>query len=114
VTDETAGGDNRQIRVRVRVGGTAGFVHSGGHTAHTGDILVAEAVSQVVEALAPHRWNSSARVLLGGDPVYGRQQGNRAFARAAPIVPGRPRAGYGVAITLAVDPATTPASVGIR
>lgn len=101
------------IHVKVHIGGTkTGTSYSGGHVSHTGQLMFDDAISTGVFALAPYSTDTDARTFDSGDRVYTEQGGKRSplkLSRLGASVSD----GYLGTITLKVDPAATPAAVGV-
>lgn len=106
-------GRTTHVHIKVHVGGTAaGVTYSGGHVSHTGQLLFDDAVSTKVYRLAPYTSDRQARVLNANDSVYTSQHGSSVQLRLSKLG-SSVSAGYLGAITLVLDPAATPASVGV-
>ena len=101
------------VHVKVHVDGTAGATYSGGHVSHTGNLFFPEDVSTTVAKLAPYTSNKASRVPLTSDFVYKGQNGAGSVMTLRELVPGSPDKGYVAALTVAIDPAATPALIGI-
>jgi protocatechuate 3,4-dioxygenase beta subunit len=101
------------IHVKVHIGGTnGGTTYSGGHVSHTGQLFFDDAVSSQVYALAPYTSDTAARVLDPTDGVYTEQGGPKSLLKLTRL--GATAAGgFLGTITLGVNPASTPAAVGV-
>jgi protocatechuate 3,4-dioxygenase beta subunit len=101
------------VHVKVHVGGhTSSGAYHGGHVSHTGQLLFDDAVTTRVYRLAPYTSDQAVRVLNGSDQVYAGQGGSRSTVKLRPLG-SKVADGYLGAITLVVDPAATPAGVGV-
>jgi protocatechuate 3,4-dioxygenase beta subunit len=106
-------GRTTHVHIKVHVGGTAaGATYSGGHVSHTGQLLFDDAVSTKVYRLAPYTSDQQARVLNANDSVYTNQHGSSVKLRLSKLG-SSVSDGFLGAITLVLDPAATPASVGV-
>jgi hypothetical protein len=79
---------------------------------HTGQLLFDDAVSTKVYRLAPYTSDHQARVLNTNDSVYTNQHGSSVKLRLSKLGSSVSDGFLGV-ITLVLDPAATPASVGV-
>jgi hypothetical protein len=105
-------GRTTHIHVKVHIGGTVGATaYSGGHVSHTGQLLFDDAISTEVFALSPYTSDSSARVLNSADHVYTDEHGTKVLLKLTSLG-SSVSAGYLGTITLAVNPASTPALIG--
>ncbi len=101
------------IHVKVHIGGTrTGTSYSGGHVSHTGQLMFDDAISTQVFALPPYSTDTDARTFDSGDRVYTEQGGKRSQLKLAKLG-AAVSDGYLGTITLGVDPAATPAAVGV-
>lgn len=106
-------GRTTHIHVKVHVGGkTVGRGYRGGHVSHTGQLLFDDATTTEVYRLSPYTSDTAARVLNTADRVYTEQGGPRELLRLRKLG-ARAADGYAGTITLVVDPAATPAAVGV-
>jgi hypothetical protein len=97
----------------VHIGGkTTATTYSGGHVSHTGQLLFDDAISSQVYKLAPYASDTAARVLNSADRIYTQQGGSRVLLELRKLGATVSK-GYVGAITLVVDPASTPAGVGV-
>ena len=106
-------GRTTHIHVKVHIGGkAAGGAYAGGHVSHTGQLLFQDATTSQVYKLAPYTSDTATRVLNGADRVFTEQGGSKSMLtltrRGASVADG-----YLGAIRLVVDPASTPAAVGV-
>jgi protocatechuate 3,4-dioxygenase beta subunit len=100
------------IHIKVHVAGkAAGTTYAGGHVSHTGQLLFDDAVSSQVFKLAPYTSDTAARVLNTDDHVYTTQGGSKVLVKLSKLGVTVSK-GYSGAITLIVDPASTPAGIG--
>jgi protocatechuate 3,4-dioxygenase beta subunit len=106
-------GRTTHIHVKVHVGGTTtGAAYAGGHVSHTGQLLFDDAISTEVYKLAPYSTETVTRTTNSADRIYTQQGGSKSRLKLT-------RLGSSVAdgflgtITLAVNPAATPAAVGV-
>jgi protocatechuate 3,4-dioxygenase beta subunit len=101
------------IHIKVHLAGKAtGTTYAGGHVSHTGQLLFDDAISSQVCRLAPYTSDTSARVLNTDDHVYTTQGGSKVLLKLRKLGTTVSK-GYSGAITLIVDPASTPAGVGV-
>jgi protocatechuate 3,4-dioxygenase beta subunit len=101
------------IHIKVHIGGKlTGSAYSGGHVSHTGQLLFDDAVSSKVYKLAPYTSDTAARVLNSADMVYTQQGGSKVLLQLRQLGATVSK-GYAGAMTLVVDPASTPAGVGV-
>jgi protocatechuate 3,4-dioxygenase beta subunit len=101
------------VHIKVHIGGkTTGATYSGGHVSHTGQLVFDDAISSQVYKLAPYTSDTAARVLNSADSIYTRQGGSRVLLELHKLGAAVSQ-GYVGAITLVVDPASTPAGVGV-
>lgn len=106
-------GRTTHIHVKVHVGGThSATAYHGGHVSHTGQILFPDAVTTEVYALAPYTSDTAARIPNAADQVYVQQGGAKAMLHLAKLG-ARVSGGFLGTITLVVNPAATPAPVGV-
>jgi protocatechuate 3,4-dioxygenase beta subunit len=106
-------GRTTHIHVKVHIGGTAGgTTYSGGHVSHTGQLLFDDATTTKIYALAPYNAETAARVLNTADHVYTDENGSKVVLKLTPLG-SAPADGYLGTITLGVNPASTPAPVGV-
>ena len=101
------------IHLKVRLGGHAnGHTYAEGHTAHTGQIFFPEHLVVSAMSTAPYRSHHIHRTTAQEDGIFQSQGGSESLARLAPV--SSPSAPWTAAITLSVNPAATPAPVGMR
>jgi protocatechuate 3,4-dioxygenase beta subunit len=106
-------GRTTHIHIKVHVAGkAAGSSYAGGHVSHTGQLLFDDAISSQVFKLAPYTSDSAARVLNSADHVYTTQGGSKVLLQLRKLGASVAK-GYSGAITLIVDPAASPAKVGV-
>jgi protocatechuate 3,4-dioxygenase beta subunit len=106
-------GRTTHIHIKVHIGGkVSGTTYGGGHVSHTGQILFADAITTQVYALAPYNSEAVARTYNTQDHVFTAEGGSRAMLKLTKIG-SSVAAGYIGAIRLVVDPAATPANVGV-
>ena len=91
------------IHLEVRVGGTAGASHAGGHVAHVGQLFFADTISNRVMKLPAYAVHGGTRTTNAEDSIF--LQGG-----ASSIVQLTPTSAKGFAgrITLSVNPGATP------
>lgn len=99
-------GRTTHIHVKVHVGGASG------HVAHTGQLLFDDTITTQVYRLAPYTSDTAARVLNTQDHVYTGQGGPKVLVKLKKLGAGVAEGFLGT-ITLVVDPAATPAAVGV-
>jgi len=101
------------IHIKVHVAGNAaGGSDAGGHVSHTGQLLFDDAISTRVFTLAPYTSDTAARVLNPDDHVYATEGGSKVLLKLRKLGASVAK-GYTGAITLIVDPAASPAAVGV-
>jgi protocatechuate 3,4-dioxygenase beta subunit len=102
----------RTTHVHVHVAGKAdGGTYSGGHVAHTGQLLFDDSITSEVYQLAPYTSDTASRVLNTSDRVYEDQGGSKSALKLTKL--GRTVAdGFLGAVTLIVNPKATPALIG--
>jgi protocatechuate 3,4-dioxygenase beta subunit len=106
-------GRTTHIHVKVHVAGKpAGTTYAGGHVSHTGQLLFDDAISSQVFKLPPYTSDTAARVLNSADHVYTTQGGSKVLLKLRKLGATVSK-GYVGALTLVVDPAATPAGVGV-
>ena len=106
-------GRTTHIHVKVHIGGrSAGTTYAGGHVSQTGQLLFEDAISSEVYTLAPYTSDTAARVLNSADRVYTEQGGAKSTLKLGKLG-SQVSDGFLAAITLVVDPAATPAAVGV-
>jgi protocatechuate 3,4-dioxygenase beta subunit len=106
-------GRTTHIHAKVHVGGkVSGAAYSGGHVSHTGQLLFDDAISTQVYALAPYNAETVARTYNTQDHVYEDQGGSKVLLKLTKLGTTVSQ-GFSAAITLVVDPAATPAAVGV-
>jgi protocatechuate 3,4-dioxygenase beta subunit len=106
-------GRTTHIHVKVHVGGhTSSGAYHGGHVSHTGQILFDDAVTTRVYQLAPYTSDTAVRVLNASDRVYSEQGGARSRLELK-LLGSKVADGYLGTITLVVNPAATPAAIGV-
>ena len=101
------------IHVKVHIGGAKrGTTYSGGHVSHTGQLFFDDAISSEVYALDPYATDTTPRTLDTVDGVYTGQGGKHSIVKLTRL--GTAVAdGFRGTITLGVNPAATPAAVGV-
>jgi protocatechuate 3,4-dioxygenase beta subunit len=106
-------GRTTHIHIKVHIGGTASTsTYAGGHVSHTGQLLFDDAITTQVYQLTPYTSDTAARVLNTADHVYTQQGGSKSLlslARLGSTVAN----GFVGAIRLVLNPASTPAAVGV-
>ena len=106
-------GRTAHIHVKVHVGGkSAGAAYNGGHVSHTGQLLFDDGITTQVYALAPYDTEAGTRTYNTQDHVYEEQGGAKLLLKLAKLGTSVSH-GFSGAITLVVDPAATPAAVGV-
>jgi protocatechuate 3,4-dioxygenase beta subunit len=101
------------IHVKVHIGGTnGGTTYSGGHVSHTGQLFFDDAISGQVYVLAPYTSDTAARVLDPADGVYTEQGGAKSLVKLN-LLGATVANGFLGTVTLGVNPASTPAAVGV-
>jgi protocatechuate 3,4-dioxygenase beta subunit len=106
-------GRDTHIHVKVHIGGaSSGSGYSGGHVSHTGQLFFSDALSDKVYRLAPYTSGTAARTDHAEDQVWTQQDGAKSLLTLTPL--GSKLAdGFLGTITLGVNPAATPAAVGV-
>jgi hypothetical protein len=108
-------GRTNHIHLKVRVGGHAsGKSYAAGHTSHTGQIFFPEQVAAELMQQEPYSAHKIHRITQSEDFVFGGQHGDLAIAELHAIHPAKFAEGVAARIVVIVDPAATPAPVGIR
>jgi protocatechuate 3,4-dioxygenase beta subunit len=106
-------GRTTHIHVKVHIGGkVSGSAYSGGHVSHTGQLLFDDAVTTEVYKLASYTSETAPRVYNTADHVYEEQGGAKAMLTLSKLGAGVSD-GFLGAIRLVVNPAATPAGVGV-
>jgi protocatechuate 3,4-dioxygenase beta subunit len=101
------------IHVKVHIGGTkSATTYSGGHVSHTGQLFFDDAISGQVYLLAPYTSDTAARVLDPADSVYTEQGGSKSLVKLS-LLGATVANGFLGTVTLGVNPASTPAAVGV-
>ncbi len=106
-------GRTTHIHAKVHIGShVSGHTLSGGHVAHTGQMLPPDAVNNEVYALSPYDRETATVVTHAEDRVWTEQHGSESQLKIT--MAGR-RLGKGLigTITLGVNPKLTPAAVGV-
>jgi protocatechuate 3,4-dioxygenase beta subunit len=105
-------GRTTHVHVKVHVAGKAsGSTYSGGHVAHTGQLLFNDLITSEVYQLAPYTSDTATRVLNNSDRVYEDQGGSKSVLKLTKL--GSTVAdGFLGAVTLIVNPKATPALIG--
>jgi protocatechuate 3,4-dioxygenase beta subunit len=100
-------GRTTHIHVRVHNGG---LVEDGryrkGHISHTGQIFMAERITDQIYQLPPYAKEPQRRTPLEQDDIF--LEGGRQLARVAPLDRGQPQLGLVSESVLVIDPAATP------
>ncbi|HKS99015.1 MAG TPA: hypothetical protein VJT31_05730, partial [Rugosimonospora sp.] len=101
------------IHVKVHIGGSiAAGAYTGGHVSHTGQFYFDEGVTEQVAKLAPYNTNTTTRITNAQDFIYANG-GSAGLLALAPLRHDHPPVPGGMVgtITVAVNPAATPAPV---
>ncbi len=106
-------GRTTHIHIKAHIGGKAtGGTYGGGHVSHTGQLLFSDAITSEVYRLAPYTSDTEARVANSADHVYTQEGGSKSVLKLSKL--GSSVAdGFRGTITLVVNPAATPAAVGV-
>jgi protocatechuate 3,4-dioxygenase beta subunit len=115
-------GRTNHIHFKVREGGkvisrggnAGGQTYIEGHTSHVGQAFFPEEFAAELMRHAPYVQHQIHRTTQAEDDVFRDQQGAASLAALHPVDPSRPEAGYIAELIVAVDPAKTPAPVGMR
>jgi protocatechuate 3,4-dioxygenase beta subunit len=103
-------GRTLHIHLKVHVGGTAAAKHSGGQVAHTGQLFLPEDLTTDVAKLAPYAEHTQVhRTLHSEDNIFRNQGGSQTVMQTTRLQKGSNAGGFLATVTLAVDPAATPA-----
>jgi len=105
----------RAVHIHAKVhlaGKVTGTAYFGGHVSHTGQMFLNDTISDEVFELAPYSRDTTARVLNGADRVYTQQGGARSVIRLSRRAGALATHGLLGRISLAVNPASTPAVFG--
>jgi protocatechuate 3,4-dioxygenase beta subunit len=106
-------GRTTHIHVKVHISGAAkNGTYSGGHVSHTGQLLFDDAITTEVYALTPYTSDTASRVLNTSDHVYEEQGGSKSMLTLTKLGSAVSDGFLGV-VRLVVDPAATPAAVGV-
>jgi protocatechuate 3,4-dioxygenase beta subunit len=106
-------GRTTHIHLKAHIGGkAAGGTFSGGHVSHTGQLLFSDAITSEVYRLAPYTSDNEARVANSADHVYAQEGGSKSMVKLKRLGSGVSD-GLAGTITLVVNPAATPAPVGV-
>jgi protocatechuate 3,4-dioxygenase beta subunit len=106
-------GRDTHIHVKVHIGGAAsGSGYSGGHVSHTGQLFFSDALSAEVYRLAPYTAGTAARTDHAEDHVWTAEGGAKSLLKLT-FLGSTPADGFLGTITLGVNPAATPAAVGV-
>jgi protocatechuate 3,4-dioxygenase beta subunit len=100
------------IHLKAHVGGKAGSSkYSGGHVAHTGQLFFSDTTTDKVAKLSPYTRNDTTRTRNTVDRVYTAEHGARAKLALTRRNASTIKSGFVAAITLALDPDSTPSAV---
>jgi protocatechuate 3,4-dioxygenase beta subunit len=105
-------GRTTHVHVHVHIAGKAAAgTYSGGHIAHTGQLLFDDSITSEVYQLAPYTSDTATRVLNTSDRVYEDQGGSKSMLKLTRLG-STVAAGFVGAVTLIVNPEATPALIG--
>jgi protocatechuate 3,4-dioxygenase beta subunit len=106
-------GRTNHVHLKVHEDGTATDTYSAGHVSHTGNLFFPEDTSVAVSKIAPYTSNTAQRITLTADGVYSRQNGSGSVMTLTPNNAEDISQGFVATITVGVNPAATPALIGI-
>jgi protocatechuate 3,4-dioxygenase beta subunit len=111
-------GRTNHIHFKVRLGGEAtahgkGRTYSAGHVSHVGQIFFEESLNSELMQFEPYKSHAIHRTSNSEDGIFGSQHGTEAIAHIDWVKHDEPKAGLRAEMIVSVDPAATPAKVGI-
>ncbi len=112
-------GRTNHIHFKVREGGRvvsrdAGKTYLEGHTSHAGQVFFPEELAAELMRQDPYAKHQIHRTTQAEDFVFQDQHGAASIARLRAVEAKLPEAGYVAELIVSVDPAKTPAPVGMR